>query len=81
MRKGSCFAVVNDAVEGFVKSAASEMPKGLRLNCVSPSILRSSLKKHGNAFLGFIPISDERAASAYLRSLTGIMTGKILKVW
>ena len=30
---------INHTVEGLVKSAAVELPRGLRINCVSPAVL------------------------------------------
>ena len=38
-------AFVNGAINSFVKAAAQEMPRGIRLNAISPSHGRLSLLK------------------------------------
>ncbi|WP_267257059.1 Rossmann-fold NAD(P)-binding domain-containing protein [Coxiella endosymbiont of Ornithodoros maritimus] len=35
--------MVNGALDGFVKSAAFGMPKGLRINAVSPTVITEAL--------------------------------------
>lgn len=79
--KGSCFAMINHAIEAFVRSAALELPEKMRLNIVSPNLLESSVKKYGKHFVGFEPVSSKKVAMAYLRSIFGIINGKVLKVW
>ena len=39
VRKGTGAATANGALSGFVKSAAIEMPRGIRVNAVSPGVL------------------------------------------
>ncbi len=36
-------ATVNRMVEGFVQAAATELPRGIRINCVSPTVLTESV--------------------------------------
>ena len=38
---GSCAAAANGALDGFVKGAAVDMPRGNRINAVSPEVLES----------------------------------------
>src|SRR6202790_427497 len=38
--------VINHMVEGFVKAAAVELPRGVRINCISPTVLTESLAYH-----------------------------------
>lgn len=38
IRTGSSAALVNAALDGFVKAAAIELPRGLRVNSVSPTV-------------------------------------------
>ncbi len=42
IRKGANAAAVNGALDAFVKSAAIEMPRGLRINAVSPGLFEES---------------------------------------
>lgn len=73
---GAAAAMANGAVESFVMSAAGEMPRGIRLNAVSPSVLASA-PAYFDAFPGFEPVSDERVGRAFVRSVEGIATGRI----
>lgn len=77
---GTVAATVNYALSGFVKSAACELPKGLRINLVSPTLLEDSLNTYGAYFPGFIPVSGERVAQAFIKSVMGVQTGQIYRV-
>jgi NAD(P)-dependent dehydrogenase (short-subunit alcohol dehydrogenase family) len=35
--------VINHMVEGFAKAAAVELPRGVRINCISPTVLTESV--------------------------------------
>ncbi len=43
IRFGSSASMVNCAVEGFVRGAALELPRGLRINAVSPTVVSEAL--------------------------------------
>ena len=79
-RYGSSPAMVNGAINGFVKGAALEMPRGLRINVVSPTILTESMKDYGHYFRGFEPVPAMRAALAYSKSVEGAQTGQVYRV-
>lgn len=74
---GSSAAMVNGALEGFVKSAAIEMPRGLRINAVSPTVIREAMENYGPYFRGFMPVSAAQAALAYSKSVEGLQTGQV----
>lgn len=76
---GSAAAMANGAVESFVQSAAGELPRGIRLNAVSPTVLESATGYH-DAFPGFEPVSDARLGQAYVRSVEGISTGRTFAI-
>ena len=42
--------MVNGAIEGFVKGSAIEMPRGLRINVVSPTVNTEALPAYGDYF-------------------------------
>ena len=71
---------VNAAVEGFVRASAIELPRGLRINVVSPSVLQESLENYGPYFRGFEAVPASRAALAYSRSVEGRQTGQVYRV-
>jgi NAD(P)-dependent dehydrogenase (short-subunit alcohol dehydrogenase family) len=78
---GHSASMVNSAIEGFVKSAAVELKNDLRINVVSPSIVTESMPKFGAFFRGYEPVSAARVALAYSRSVEGLETGQVYKVF
>lgn len=80
IRYGTSASMVNAAIDGFVKSAAIEMPKGIRINSVSPTVLAESMESYADYFHGFEPVPAERVALAYSKSVEGAQTGQIYKV-
>jgi NAD(P)-dependent dehydrogenase (short-subunit alcohol dehydrogenase family) len=81
IRYGAGASSVNAAIEGFVRGAAIELPRGLRINAVSPTILQESLGAYGTYFTGFEAAPAQRVALAYARSVDGAQTGQVYKVW
>lgn len=71
---------VNAALEGFMSAAACELPRSLRINVVSPTVLRESVEKYGAFFPGFESVPAARAALAYRRSVYGVQTGRTFTV-
>jgi NAD(P)-dependent dehydrogenase (short-subunit alcohol dehydrogenase family) len=76
---GAIGTAINHLVEGFVKGAAVELPRGVRINCVSPTVLTESVAYHA-FFTGFIQVSAWEVGQAYLRAMSTPMTGRILKL-
>lgn len=72
-------ATVNAMVEGFVKAAATELPRGIRINCISPTVLVES-PQYFPYFPGYTAVSAEDVAMAYLRAVSNPMTGRILRL-
>jgi NADP-dependent 3-hydroxy acid dehydrogenase YdfG len=77
---GVAGATVSGALEGFVRAAAVELPKGLRINVVNPTILKESEAHMGSFFPGVIPVEGWRVAQAYKRAILGVQTGRVYKV-
>ena len=78
---GACASMVNGAVEAFVRAAAIELPRGIRINVVSPNVLTEAMDSYAPFFRGFEPVSAARAALAFSRSVEGRQTGQVYKVW
>jgi NAD(P)-dependent dehydrogenase (short-subunit alcohol dehydrogenase family) len=78
--QGASATTVNLALEGFVRGAAIELPRGLRINVVSPTVLTEAMEAYAPFFRGFEPVSAQRAALAYLRSVEGAQTGRVYRV-
>ncbi len=72
---------VNAALVGFIRAAAIELPRNIRINCVNPSVVQESLDIYGPFFPGFEAVPVSRVALAYRRSITGPQTGRVYRVW
>ncbi|EKT4088852.1 short chain dehydrogenase [Stenotrophomonas maltophilia] len=82
IRDGVNATSVNAALEGFVRAAALELlPRGLRINVVSPNVLIESMAAYGPYFPGFEAVSAQRAALAFQRAVEGIQSGETITVW
>lgn len=79
-RYGSSPAMVNGAIDGFIAAAALEMPRELRINAVSPTILTESMKEFADYFRGFAPVPAKTVALAYSKSVEGAQTGRVYRV-
>lgn len=81
IRQGSNATTVNSAIEGFVRAAAVELERGLRINAVSPTVLTESMADYAPFFPGFEAVPAARVALAYRRSVEGPQTGRVYQVW
>ncbi|MEM8973689.1 MAG: short chain dehydrogenase [Pseudomonadota bacterium] len=80
IRMGTNAATANGALAGFVKSAAIEMPRGLRVNVVSPGLLDVSAPRYGQWFRGHKPVSSQHVGLAYAKCVEGALTGQVVIV-
>jgi len=78
---GTSGAMVGGAIKSFVESAAIELPRGIRINNVSPNVLVESMDKYGPYFQGFDPVPGSKVAKAYVKSVEGAQTGKTYRVY
>jgi NAD(P)-dependent dehydrogenase (short-subunit alcohol dehydrogenase family) len=76
---GAAASLANGAVESFVMAAATELPRGIRINAVSPGVLAEAEGYHP-FFPGFPHVSAAEVARAYVRSVDGVETGKTFSV-
>jgi len=80
VRMGTGAAMANGALGGFVVGSAIEMPRGLRINVVSPGLLEVSVPRYGAWFPGHDPVSSKRVGRAYAKSIEGAITGQVIIV-
>jgi len=78
--QGSSASMVNGAINAFVLAAAIEMPKGQRINTVSPGVIEEAMEIYAPFFRGFEPVPAARAALAYAKSVEGAQTGQVFRV-
>ena len=69
-------AAVNSAVEGFVRAAALELPRGIRINAVSPQWTVESLTRFGMDPAWGVPARE--VALGFVESVEGTMTGAVV---
>lgn len=70
---------INQTVEGFVRAAAYELPRGIRINCISPTVLAESVA-YLPLFPGFAPVAASEVALAYLRAIASPINGRVIKL-
>jgi len=80
IRSGSCAAATNGALDGFVKGAAVDMPRGIRINAVSPEVLEACRAKYDGFFHGHVHVSNQAVGLAFSKAVEGCLTGQIFIV-
>lgn len=76
IRTGASASLVNGAIDAFVKAAAIELPRGLRVNSVSPTVLLEAMGSYAPYFRGYKPAPGAEVALAYAKSVEGLQTGQ-----
>jgi NAD(P)-dependent dehydrogenase (short-subunit alcohol dehydrogenase family) len=77
IRFGSSASMVNGAIDSFVRAAALELGRGIRINAVSPTVIQESMPQFAPYFRGFEPVPVSRVALAYSKSVEGLQTGQV----
>ncbi|PRY11261.1 NADP-dependent 3-hydroxy acid dehydrogenase YdfG [Pontibacter ummariensis] len=79
---GTVLSAINNAVNGFVVGAAGELlQRGIRINVVSPGLVEDSAEAIGSYFPGHNPVPMDRVVNGYIKSIEGIQTGQVIKVY
>jgi len=76
MPGSASISMVNAGIEGFVRAAALEMPRGIRINAVSPPWVKETLEALGMDSANGMPA--ERVAQAYRASIDGTRSGTVI---
>ena len=71
-------SAANGAVEGFVRAAAIELGRGIRINAVSPTVIEDS-PQYFPYFPGEIPTTMKQLEYGFRKSIFGANTGQIIK--
>ena len=78
---GTVAAAVNGGVEAFVvRAAATGLPRGQRINAVSPTAFTETWDDYAAYFPGFVPVPAADAGRAYAKSVGGVQTGQVYRV-
>jgi NAD(P)-dependent dehydrogenase (short-subunit alcohol dehydrogenase family) len=70
-------AMVNAGLEAFVRAAAQDLRRGLRINAVSPAWVAETMTELGMDAAQGTPAAE--VARAYVAAVEGIMRGEILR--
>jgi NAD(P)-dependent dehydrogenase (short-subunit alcohol dehydrogenase family) len=73
----AAISLVNAGLEGFVRAAALEAPRGTRVNVVSPPWVSETLQEMGMDPKGGLPAAT--VAKAYVESVTGTANGAVIE--
>ena len=74
-------AMVNGGIHSFVKAAALEMKRGIRINVVASGLVEDAVDKYQGVFPGHNAIPMERVVNGYVRSVEGKGTGEIIRIY
>lgn len=69
-------SLVNGGLEAFVRAAALELPRGIRINIVSPPWVSETLEAMGKDSSKGMPAAQ--VAAAYVESVEGQRTGEVI---
>ena len=73
-------ATTSGAIDTFVKCVAFELPRGIRINAINPTVLEEAWDVYGDMMPGFQPVPGHLVGKAFERSVDGFLTGKVLFV-
>ncbi|MGH7668790.1 MAG: short chain dehydrogenase [Gemmatimonadaceae bacterium] len=72
----AAISLVNAGIEGFVRAAALELPRGIRINAVAPGWVRETLVAMKMDASTGVPAAE--VARTYLEAVEGRMNGQVL---
>ncbi len=73
-------AMVNVAINSFVKAVALELTEGKRINVVCSDLVEDSFEKYKDYFPGNTPVPMDKIVDGYVKSIEGKITGRILRI-
>ena len=79
--KTTSAAMVNGGIHSFVQAVALEIESGIRVNVVSLGMVEDSYEKYKDYFPGHTPIPMTKVVNAYLRSVQGRDSGKVIRIY
>ena len=80
VRGSTNLAAVNGAINSFVLATSYELNNGVRINSISPGVVEDS-PHYFSSFPGHIPVTMDKVVAAYLKSVLGIVSGQVIKVY
>ena len=78
MPGSASISMVNAGLEGFIRAAALEMPRGIRINAVSPVFVKETMEILGMDSTHGVP--SQKVALAYKEAVESQRNGEVLDV-
>lgn len=78
--QGTACTTTDAAVNAFVRAAAIDLKRGIRINAVAPGVVEDAPALFPY-FPGHIPVSMQKVAAAYHKSLFGGHTGEVFRAY
>ena len=73
-------ATTSGAIDTFVQCVAHELPRGIRINVVNPTVLEEAWDVYGEMMPGFQPVPGALVGKAFERSVDGFISCQVLYV-
>ena len=73
-------AMVNGAVQSFVKAVALELENGVRINVVSADLVEDAYEKYKDYFPGTTPVSMRKVVDGYVKCVEGKINGEVIRL-
>lgn len=73
--------VISGALHSFVLSAAIELPRRMRINVVSPTMIGDSVDAFAADFPGMRPVPMDELVDHYLHCIEGDNTGRVIRAY
>ena len=73
-------AMVNGAIQSFVKAVALELENSIRINVVSADLVEDAYEKYKDYFPGNTPVPMHKVVDGYVKSVEGKSNGEIIRI-
>ena len=73
-------ATTSGAIDTFVKCVAYELPRGIRVNSINPTVIEEAWDVYGEMMSGFQPVPGALVGKAFARSVDGFISGEVIVV-
>jgi len=73
-------AMVNGAIQSFVKAVALELDNGIRVNVVSADLVEDAYEKYKDYFPGNTPVPMGKVVDGYVKSVEGRINGEVIRI-
>ena len=78
--EGIADATTSGAIDTFVQCVAHELPRGIRINAINPTVVEEAWELFADMMPGFQPVPSKLVGKAFERSVDGFISGKVLFV-